>query len=70
MSEAQSILRTLSASLTLVHGVDYNQCLCLTKANLNTKTNPNDKNFMAFWVRFGVQLDSLEKNLITLAAST
>ena len=46
-----------SAPLTSVHGVDYNQCPCLPKAELNTKTNPNGHHPVAVWVRFGVQLD-------------
>ena len=50
-SEAQS------APLTSVHGVDYNQCLCLLKAELKTKTNPNGHQSVAVWVRFAVQLN-------------
>ena len=42
--------------------VDFNQCLCLPKAKLKTKTNPNGHHSVAVWVRFGFQLDSLEKN--------
>ena len=34
-----------------------NQCRCLPKAELNTKTNPNGHHSVAVWVRFGVQLD-------------
>ena len=45
-----------------MQGVDYSQCLCLPKAELNTKTNPNGHICVAAWVRFGVQLDSIEKN--------
>ena len=44
-------------------GVDYNQCLCLPKAELKTKTNPKSHHFVAVWVRFGFQLDSLEKSV-------
>ena len=69
-SEAQSALRAQSASLILVHGGDYNRCLCLQKTELNTKTNPNSHHFVAVWVRVCVQLDSLEKNLITLTEVT
>ena len=35
----------------------FNQCRCLPKAELNTKTNPNGHHSVAVWVRFGVQLD-------------
>ena len=45
-----------------MHGVDYNQSLCLPKAESNTKSNPNGLHSVAFWVRFGVQLDSVEKS--------
>ena len=38
-----------------------NQFLCLPKAELNTKINPNGQQPLAVWVRFGFQLDSLEK---------
>ena len=31
--------------------------LYLPKAELNTKTSPNDHHYVAVWVRFGVQLD-------------
>ena len=54
-------LRVLCASLTSVHGVDHNQCLCLPKAELNAKSNPNDRHSLAIRVRFDVQLDLLEK---------
>ena len=37
--------------------IGINQCLCLPKAELNTKTNPNGHHSVAVWVRFGVQLD-------------
>ena len=40
---------------------DYNQRQCLLKAELKTKTNPNGHHSMAVWVRFGFQLDLLEK---------
>ena len=43
------------------HGVDYNQCPCLSKAEFNTKTNPNGRHSVVVWVRFGVQLGSVEK---------
>ena len=49
--------------MTSVHGVDYNQCLCLPKAELKTKTNPNGHHSVAVWVRFGFRLDSLEKKI-------
>ena len=47
-------------------GTDFNlhhgdQYLFIPKAELNTKTNPNGHHFVAVWVRFGVQLGSLEK---------
>ena len=42
-------------------GVDYKQCLCMPKAELKTKTNPNGHHPVAVWVRFGFQLGSLEK---------
>ena len=45
-----------------MHGVDYKQCRCLPKAELKTKTNPNGHHPAAVWVRFGFQLDSLEKS--------
>ena len=45
--------------LCVLHAL--NQCQCLPKAELNTKTNPNGHHSVAVWVRFGVQLDSLEK---------
>ena len=32
-----------------------NQSPCLSKAELNTKPNPNGHHSMAVWVRFGVQ---------------
>ena len=48
--------------MTSVHGVDYNQCHPLPKAELKTKTNPNGHHPVAVWVRFGFQLDSLEKS--------
>ena len=39
--------------MTSVHGVDYNQCLPLLQAELNTKTNPNGHHFCGrlglFW---------------------
>ena len=41
---------------------DYNQCQCLPKAELKTKTNPNGHHSVAVWVRFGFQLGSLEKS--------
>ena len=46
-------------------GTDYNlhhvnQYLCLPKAELKTITNPNGHHSLAVWVRFGVQLGSLE----------
>ena len=34
---------------------------CLPKAELKTKTNPHGHHFVAVWVRFGFQLDLLEK---------
>ena len=34
-----------------------NECRCLPKAELNTKTNPNGHHSVAVWVRFGVHLD-------------
>ena len=37
--------------------IGINQCRCLPKAELNTKTNPNGHHSVAVWVRFGVQLD-------------
>ena len=36
-----------------VHGVNYNQCLPLSKAELKTKTNPNGQKSVAIRVRFG-----------------
>ena len=39
-----------------MHGVDYNQCLCLPKAELRTKTNTNGPHSVAVRVRFGFQL--------------
>ena len=45
-----------------MNGVDYNHCLCLPKAGLKTDTNPNVHHSVAVWVRFGFQLDSLEKS--------
>ena len=39
----------------------YNQCQFLPKAELNTKTDPNGHHNVAVWIRFGFQLDSLEK---------
>ena len=54
--------------VTSVHCVDYNQCLPLPCAELKTKTNPNSaarRRLVSFsgavWVRFGFQLDLLEK---------
>ena len=44
-----------------MHGVDYNQCLCLPKAKFNTKPNPNGHHFVAVWVRFGFQLGLRQK---------
>ena len=38
-----------------------NQCLCLPKAELNTKTNPNGHHSVAVWVRFIVQLHYLRR---------
>ena len=49
---------------------DYNQCQCLPKAELKTKTNPNGPNSVAVWVRFRFHLDSLEKHLMTLTVFT
>ena len=48
-------------NLSHYRSLDYDQCLCLPKAELKTKTNPNGHHFVAVWVRFGFQLDSLEK---------
>ena len=45
-----------------MHVLDINQCLCLPKAELKTKTNPNGHHYVAVWVRFGFQLDSLKKS--------
>ena len=42
-------------------GLGISQCLCLPKAELNNKTNPNGHHYVAVWVRFVVQLGSLEK---------
>ena len=35
---------------------DNNQCQCLSKAELKTKTNPNSHKVVAVWVHFGFQL--------------
>ena len=48
--------RTSVFLLICVHRA-LNQCRCLPKAELNTKTNPNGHHSVAVWVRFGVQLD-------------
>ena len=49
------ILRARSSLLLILRAL--NQCRCLPKAELNTKTNPNGHHSVAVWVRFGVQLD-------------
>ena len=46
---------TCSSLLLILRAL--NQCRCLPKAELNTKTNPNGHHSVAVWVRFGVQLD-------------
>ena len=46
---------TCSSLLLILRAL--NQCWCLPKAELNTKTNPNGHHPVAVWVRFGVQLD-------------
>ena len=38
---------------------DYNQCQCLRKAELKTKTNPNGHHSVAAWFFFYVHLDVL-----------
>ena len=53
-------LRSCSSNCPIIQ-VHYNQCQCLPKAELKTKTNPNGHHSVAVWVRFGFQLDSLEK---------
>ena len=58
MGQFEEQLLNLSHNRTL----DYNQCQCLPKAELKTKTNPNGHHPVAVWVRFGFQLDSLEKS--------
>ena len=57
MGQFEEQLLNLSQNRTL----DYNQCQCLPKAELKTKTNPNGHHPVAVWVRFGFQLGSLEK---------
>ena len=53
-------MRSYSSNCPIVQ-VHYNQCQCLPKAELKTKTNPNGHHSVAVWVRFGFQLNSLEK---------
>ena len=43
--------------------LDATKAVCLPKAELKTKTNPNGHHFLAVWVRFGFQLGSLEKSV-------
>ena len=54
-------LRSCSSNRPIIQ-VHYNQCLPLPQAELKTKTNPNGRHSVAVWVRFGFQLDSLEKS--------
>ena len=51
----KSAKNTWSCLLLILRAL--NQCRCLPKAELNTKTNPNGHHSVAVWVRFGVQLD-------------
>ena len=65
---------TCSSLLLILRAL--NQCRCLPKAELNTKTNPNGHHSVAVWVRFGVQLDyscrlkSVPSNVINRARRT
>ena len=56
MRQIEELLLNLSIIKT-----HYSQCECLLKAQLKSQTDKNIVQSMIFWVRFGFQLDSLEK---------
>ena len=50
--------------------IGINYCLCLPKAELETKNSTKRRRKASFGCVFGFQLDLLEKNLFTLLACT
>ena len=50
--------------------IGINKCLCLPKAELNTKNSTKRRRMASFGWVFGFQLDLLENYLITLTVLT